>query len=62
MRLNIWAYNTTDQTLSQITRFDDFDISYMAGGPQDIVFEAGGGSLLDGLHHTTICPSNCGHS
>nr|MBX2822846.1 PDZ domain-containing protein [Rhodothermaceae bacterium] len=42
MRLNIWAYNTSDKSLSQITRFDDFDISYMAGGPQDLVFEAGG--------------------
>ena len=42
MRLNIWAYNTSNKTLSQITRFDDFDISYMAGGPQDLVFEAGG--------------------
>ncbi len=42
MRLNIWAYNTNTGASSQITRFDDFDISYMSGGPQDIVFEAGG--------------------
>ena len=42
MRRNVWAYDTANRSFSQITRFDDFDISYMAGGPQDLVFEAGG--------------------
>ena len=42
MRLNVWAYNTRTQDLSQITRFDDFDISYMSGGSGSIIFEAGG--------------------
>ncbi len=42
IRLNIWTYDTGTRTASQITRFDDFDISLMSAGPQDIVFEAGG--------------------
>ncbi len=42
MRLNIWSYDTKSKTASQITTFDDFDISYMSAGNQDIVFEAGG--------------------
>jgi len=42
MRLNIWAYDTQKKTSAQITQFDDFDISYLAGGSRDLVFEAGG--------------------
>ncbi len=42
MRLNIWVYDTKTKKSTQITRFDDFDISFMSAGPQDIVFEAGG--------------------
>ncbi|MBN2409772.1 MAG: PD40 domain-containing protein [Candidatus Aminicenantes bacterium] len=42
MRLNIWVYDTKTKTSSQITEFDDFDISYMSAGNRDIVFEAGG--------------------
>ena len=42
MRLNIWAYDTKTKTSSQITEFDDFDISFMSAGSRDIVFEAGG--------------------
>ena len=42
IRLNIWAYNASTQSLAQITQFDDFDISFLAGGPRDLVFEAGG--------------------
>ncbi|MCG8608581.1 PDZ domain-containing protein [bacterium] len=42
MRLNIWAYDTKTKVSSQITQFDDFDISFMSAGNQDIVFEAGG--------------------
>ena len=42
MRLNIWVYNTKTKTSSQITKFDDFDISFMSAGNQDIIFEAGG--------------------
>ncbi len=42
MRLNIWVYDIQAKTTSQITRFDDFDISHMSAGSRDIVFEAGG--------------------
>ncbi len=42
MRLNIWVYDTKTKTSSQVTEIDDFDISYMSAGNQDIVFEAGG--------------------
>jgi len=46
MRLNIWSYDTKTKTAAQITEFDDFDISYMSAGNQDIVFEAGGQMYL----------------
>ena len=42
MRLNIWAYDTKSKTTSQVTTFDDFDISHMSAGNRDLVFEAGG--------------------
>ncbi len=42
MRLNIWAYDTKSKKSKQITKFDDFDISFMSAGPSDIVFETGG--------------------
>jgi tricorn protease len=42
MRLNIWAYNTKNKSASQITHFEDFDISFLSAGNQDLVFEAGG--------------------
>jgi tricorn protease len=46
MRLNIWSYDTKTKLSSQITEFDDFDISFMSTGSQDIVFEAGGQMYL----------------
>ncbi len=49
MRLNIWSYDTKTKTSSQITEFDDFDISFMSAGSQDIVFEAGGQMYLMNL-------------
>jgi tricorn protease len=42
MRLNIWVYKTDTKSISQVTNFDDFDISYMSAGPQNLVFEKGG--------------------
>lgn len=42
MRLNVWKYDTRNAQLSQLTKLSDFDINYMAAGPQDLVFEAGG--------------------
>ena len=42
MRLNIWVYDTNSEKSSQITRFEDFDISFLSAGDQDLVFEMGG--------------------
>jgi len=42
MRLNIWVYDNKTKKSEQITNFNDFDISYMSAGKQDIVFELGG--------------------
>ncbi len=41
-RYNIWAYDLTSKTHTQITRFREFDIHYPEIGPEEIVFEAGG--------------------
>ncbi|MDX1701306.1 MAG: peptidase S41, partial [Melioribacteraceae bacterium] len=49
MRLNIWEYDTKTKNSRQITKFEDFDISYMSAGPSDIVFEAGGVMYLMNL-------------
>lgn len=42
MRLNIWRYDTRSGKIEQITKMTDFDVVYMAAGPQEIVFECGG--------------------
>jgi tricorn protease len=42
LRLNVWSYDTGTGATSQVTHFDDFDISFMTAGPSDLVFEAGG--------------------
>ena len=42
MRINIWAYDTNTRTAEQVTDFEDFDISYMSAGRNDLVFEVGG--------------------
>lgn len=41
-RANIWAYDTSDGSVRQITRFRDFDVRFPAIGPSDLVFENGG--------------------
>ena len=56
MRLNIWSYDTKTKTSSQITEFDDFDISHMSAGNQDIVFEAGGQMYLMNLNSQQYKP------
>ncbi len=56
MRLNIWVYDTKTKQSSQITKFDDFDISYMSAGSLDIVFEAGGSLYLLNLNSQQYKP------
>ena len=52
MRLNIWAYDTKTKSATQITKFKDFDISFMSAGKKDIVFEVGGTLyLMDVSNH-----------
>ena len=46
MRLNIWAYETGNKTMKQITNFKDFDISFLSAGNKDLVFEMGGDLYL----------------
>ncbi|MCX6546095.1 MAG: PDZ domain-containing protein [Acidobacteria bacterium] len=41
-RNNIWAYSVTSGKVRQVTRFDDFDITFPSLGPDGIVFQAGG--------------------
>ncbi|MBT8221516.1 MAG: PD40 domain-containing protein, partial [Bacteroidia bacterium] len=42
MRLNVWAYDSKQGSARQITKFKDFDISFLSAGPKELVFEAGG--------------------
>ncbi|HRX12177.1 MAG TPA: hypothetical protein P5210_11035, partial [Draconibacterium sp.] len=46
MRLNIWEYDTKTKEQKQITKFKDFDISFLSAGPADLVFEMGGDLFL----------------
>jgi tricorn protease len=49
LRSNIWALDTATGEMSQVTHFTDFDITFPAIGPSDIVFQAGGRLFLLGL-------------
>lgn len=42
MRRNIWAYDLESKESRQITYFEDFDITYLSAGSDDLVFEMGG--------------------
>lgn len=41
-RSNIWRYNKNTREFKQITFFKNYDVTFPAIGPEDIVFEAGG--------------------
>jgi len=56
MRLNIWAYNTRDKSMTQLTEFTDFDVSFMSAGPEDLVFECGGVLYVMDLETRTYKP------
>ena len=49
LRSNIWALDTITGEMRQVTHFTDFDVSFPAIGPSDIVFQAGGRLYLLGL-------------
>jgi len=42
MRLNVWAYDVKTRKTAQVTRFSDFDVTYLSGGAGMLVLEAGG--------------------
>jgi tricorn protease len=41
-RNNIWAYDTSNGSVRQVTHVDDFDITFPGIGPDAIVYQAGG--------------------
>lgn len=41
-RRNIWVYDISNKSRTQLTKFSDVDINHMSAGPDDVVFEAGG--------------------
>ncbi len=41
-RQNIWKYDKRSKKAVQVTKFKNFDVTFPAKGPQDIVFENGG--------------------
>ena len=49
LRSNIWALDAASGEMRQVTNFTDFDITFPAIGPSDIVFQAGGRLYLLGL-------------
>ncbi|HSK12648.1 MAG TPA: hypothetical protein VK907_05500, partial [Phnomibacter sp.] len=51
MRLNIWAYETDSKAMKQVTDFRDFDISFLSGSSNTLVFEMGGDLFL--MDHAT---------
>jgi tricorn protease len=53
IRLNIWEYDTKTKETLQITRYKNFDISFMTAGPENIVFEMGGDLYLMDLASLT---------
>jgi tricorn protease len=42
VRYNIWAYNLDTKATREVTHFTDYDITFPAIGPDDIVFQNGG--------------------
>ena len=46
MRLNVWQYDLDQHKGKQVTFFEDFDISSLAAGNKELIFEAGGSLYL----------------
>ena len=42
LRMNLWKYDLSSKSYTQLTKFKDDDVHYPSLGPDDIVFEAGG--------------------
>lgn len=54
LRSNIWALDIPSGEFRQVTSFTDFDISFPAIGPSDMVFQAGGRLYLLGLEDEAV--------
>ena len=48
-RMNLWKYEITGKTFTQLTKFTDYDVHYPSLGPEDIVFEEAGHLYLYNL-------------
>ena len=48
-RYNIWAMDIDGGAMRQVTRFTDYDVTFPAIGPSDVVFQAGGRLYLMNL-------------
>lgn len=48
-RMNLWEYNITSKSFTQLTKFSDYDGHSASMGPEDIVFENGGKLYLYNL-------------
>ena len=55
-RLNVWMYNTVSQEFAKLTNFEEFDISNLSAGPEELVFEAGGELFLMDLETHAYAP------
>ncbi|HMQ08331.1 MAG TPA: PDZ domain-containing protein [Saprospiraceae bacterium] len=53
-RYNLWRYNLIDESHTQITHFDQWDVHFPSIGPEDIVFEAGGDLYVMSLSNESI--------
>jgi tricorn protease len=57
-RYNIWALDLDTESVRQVTRFTDVDVTFPAMGPSDIVFQAGGRLYLIDLTTEQISEVN----
>ncbi|MCW3807101.1 S41 family peptidase [Plebeiibacterium marinum] len=46
MRLNIWEYNPASKSKTQVTNYKDYDISFLSGNSNELVYEMGGDLFL----------------
>ncbi len=53
-RMNIWKYDLTSKSRTQVTHFTDYDVHFPSLGPNDIVLEAGGKMYLLGLQSNNL--------
>ncbi|WP_066626979.1 S41 family peptidase [Labilibacter marinus] len=55
MRLNVWQYNPNTNEKTQVTKYKDFDISFLSGSKNELVYEMGGDLFV---HNTSTNKSS----